>query len=106
MNGKIYLKRQKYYWEKSNLSAAIFYNNALNIDSNYVRNSEDIKELRAIAYYLQIKNKEIKESIKDSDYFWTQLCFKKQVDKRIYELKCEYNNKLCKKVELSESILD
>jgi|GEM_PF-3708770 len=94
MNSEGHLKKQKYYWEKSNLSTAIFYNNALNIDSNYVRNLENIKELKAIAYYLQIKNKEIKESIKDSAYFWTQLCFKKQVDKRIYELKCNYNKNL------------
>ena len=93
MNSKSYLKSQKNYWEKSNLSTAVFYNNTLNIDSNYVRNLEDIKELRAIAYYLHIKNKEIKESIKYSAYFWTQLCFKKQVDKRIYELKCNRNNK-------------
>ena len=93
MNSKSYLKSKKHYWERSNLSTAVFYNNALNIDSNYIRNLEDIKELRAIAYYLQIKNKEIKESIKHSSYFWTQLCFKKQVDKRIYELKCNGNNK-------------
>ena len=100
MNSESYLKSQKHYWEKSNLSNAVFYNNALNIDSNYVRNLEDIKELRAIAYYLQIKNKEIKESIKYSAYFWTQICFKKQVDKRIYELKFDYNNKL--KLETTE----
>ena len=93
MNSKSYLKSQKHYWERSNLSTAVFYNNALNIDSNYIRNLEDIKELRAIAYYLQIKNKEIKESIKHSSYFCTQLFFKKQVDKRIYELKCNGNNK-------------
>ena len=93
MNSKSYLKSQKNYWERSNLSTAVFYNNALNIDSNYIRNLEDIKELRAIAYYLHIKNKEIKESIKDSSYFWTQLCFKKQVDKRIYELNCKRKKK-------------
>jgi hypothetical protein len=91
MNSDNYIQKQKHYWEKSNLSTAVFYNNALNIDSNYVRSLQDVKELRAIAYYLQVKNKEIKKSIKCSSYFWTQLCFKKQVDKRIYELKYDYN---------------
>ena len=93
MNSKSYLTNQKRYWEMSNLSTAIFYNKALNIDSNYVRNSEDIIELRAIATYLQNKNKEIKDYDRNNSYFWTQLCLKKQTDKRIYELKCNYNNK-------------
>ena len=93
MSNKSHLKIQKYYWEKSNLSTAVFYNNALNIDSNYVRNSEDIKELKAVAFYLQEKNKEMKKYNEDKAYFWTQLCFKKQVDKRIYELNCKRKKK-------------
>mgnify|MGYP003674998238 CR=1 FL=1 len=55
MSNKSHLTIQKYYWGKSNLSTAVFYNNALNIDSNYIRNSEDIKELKAVAYNRRIK---------------------------------------------------
>ena len=93
MNSKSYLTNQKRYWEMSNLSTAIFYNKALNIDSNYIRNSEDIKELKAVAFYLQQKNKEMKEYNEDKAYLWTQLCFLKQVDKRIYELNCKRKKK-------------
>ena len=88
---------RKEVWEQMNLSKSIFKNTTINIDSTDVRNSNNLKELKAIAEYLHSHINDllkIKELIIDDDklskhrkYIFVQTCLKSQVDWQIFKAK-------------------
>ena len=92
---------KKDIWHKSNLSESVFRNNKINIDSNDIRNSNNITELKAISEYLQTHlietnsfnqfiHKEDKK-IKHRNYLFTQSCLKSQVDWEIFKIRTKSN---------------
>jgi hypothetical protein len=92
---------KKDIWHKSNLSKSVFRNNKLNIDSEDIRNSNNITELKAVAEYLQshlIETNNFTEFIYEDDkkikhrnYLFTQSCLKSQVDWKIFKIRTKSN---------------
>ena len=91
------IDRKKYVWKKSNLKESVFSNNHIKINSDDIRSSNDLKELKSVANYLHNHLTELKhyksitkEPIKLLNlkkYFFTQICLKNQVDFQIYKTK-------------------
>ena len=91
------MQLKKEIWAKANLSESVFRNNTINIDSNYIRESDDIRELKAVAEYLQSHLIEVNNlskfmlnerlRVRHRNYIFTQNCLKSQVDWEIFKLR-------------------
>ena len=91
------MQLKKEIWVNANLSESVFRNNKINIDSNDIRKSNDIKELKAVAEYLQSHLIDInnlnqfmvkdEQKIKHRNYVFTQNCLKNQLDWKIFKLR-------------------
>ena len=91
------MQLKKEIWAKANLSESVFRNNKINIDSNDIRESDDIRELKAVAEYLQSHLIEVNNlskfmlnerlRVRHRNYIFTQNCLKSQVDWEIFKLR-------------------
>ncbi len=88
---------KKKIWSEHKLSTSVFYNQQIDINSKDVRGSENLKELKAIAEYLNVHIKELIEMSSEisseiklkrhNTYIFTQRCLKSQADWSVFKLK-------------------